>query len=171
MKKAILILLCLLLAGCASTEQPPETTAETAPILQLANPWKDFPSLEEAEAACGLDFPLEDVVVDSYKAESYRVMNGQLMEVAYRDNTFEVTVRMQAGESRISAVSTKNLKISLLSKPIPTPSPTKKSKTAEFCSSSPKTAVPIPSTPLTTTGAIPMRIFWHFSINKKWVWC
>ena len=100
MKKAILILLCLLLAGCASTEQSPETTAETAPILQLANPWKDFPSLEEAEAACGLDFPLEDVVVDSYKAESYRVMNGQLMEVAYRDNTFEVTVRMQAGEKQ-----------------------------------------------------------------------
>ena len=100
MKKAILILLCLLLAGCASTEQSPETTAETAPILQLANPWKDFPSLEEAEAACGLDFPLEDVVVDSYKAESNRVMNGQLMEVAYRDNTFEVTVRMQAGEKQ-----------------------------------------------------------------------
>ena len=100
MTKAILILLCLLLAGCASTEQPPETTAETAPILQLANPWKDYPSLEEAEAACGLDFPLEDVVADSYKAESYRVMNGQLMEVTYRDNTFEVTVRMQAGEKQ-----------------------------------------------------------------------
>ena len=100
MKKAILFLLCLLLTSCASTEQPPETTAETAPILQLANPWKDYPSLEEAEAACGLDFPLEDVVADSYKAESYRVMNGQLMEVTYRDNTFEVTVRMQAGEKQ-----------------------------------------------------------------------
>ena len=98
MKKAILILLCLLLAGCASTEQSPETTAETAPILQLANPWKDYPILEEAEAACGLDFPLEDVVADSYKAESYRVMNGELLEVTYRDYSFEVTVRMKAGE-------------------------------------------------------------------------
>lgn len=99
MKKTMLILMvCLLLAGCSSTSQHPETTAETAPILQLGNPWKDYPSLEEAEATCGLDFPLEDVVADSYKAESYRVLNGQLMEVTYRDDTFEVTVRMQVGE-------------------------------------------------------------------------
>ena len=101
MKQAILILIiCLLMAGCSSTAQPTETAAETAPVLQLANPWKDYPSLEEAEAACGLDFPLEDVVAVSFKAESYRVMNGQLMEVTYRDNTFEVTVRMQAGEKQ-----------------------------------------------------------------------
>ena len=101
MKQTLLLLmLCLLLAGCSSTVQPPETTAETAPVLQLANPWKDYPTLEEAEAACGLDFPLEDVVADSYKAESYRVMNGELLEVTYRDDTFEVTVRMQEGEDQ-----------------------------------------------------------------------
>lgn len=98
MKKAILILMvCLLLVGCSSTMQPPETTSETAPVLQLANPWKDYPSVTDAEAACGLDFPLEDVVAGSYKAESCRVLNGQLMEVTYRDDSFEVTVRMQAG--------------------------------------------------------------------------
>jgi len=101
MKKAILILMaCLLLAGCSSTTQPLETTAETAPVLQLPNPWKDYPSLSEAEAASGLDFPLEDVVADSYQAESYRVLNGQLMEVTYRDDSFEVTVRMQEGEGQ-----------------------------------------------------------------------
>jgi len=99
MKQTILILMvCLLLAGCSSTMQPPETTSETAPVLQLANPWKDYPTLEEAEAACGLDFPLEDVVADSYQAESYRVLNGELLEVTYRDDSFEVTVRMKAGE-------------------------------------------------------------------------
>ena len=101
MKKTILLLmLCLLLAGCGTTAPPPETTADTAPIQQLGNPWKDYASLEEAEAACGLDFPLEDVVADSYTAETYRVLNGELMEVTYRDNTFEVTVRMQAGEKQ-----------------------------------------------------------------------
>ena len=101
MKNALMILMvCLLLAGCGCAAQIPETTEETAPMLQLANPWKDYPSLEEAEAACGLDFPLEDVVADSYKAESYRVMNDELLEVTYRDDTFEVTVRMQAGEGQ-----------------------------------------------------------------------
>ena len=101
MKKTMLIfMVCLLLAGCGSTAQSPETTEETAPVLQMGNPWKDYASLEEAEAACGLDFPLEDVVANSYQAESYRVLNGELLEVTYRDATLEVTVRMQAGEGQ-----------------------------------------------------------------------
>ena len=95
----LILMVCLLLAGCGSTAQIPETTEETAPMLQMGNPWKDYPSLEEAEAACGLDFPLEDVVAGSYKAESYRVMNRELLEVTYRDDSFEVTVRMKAGEN------------------------------------------------------------------------
>ena len=67
MKKTIMIpMVCLLLAGCGSTVQPPETTAETVPILQMGNPWKDYASLEEAEAVCGLDFPLENVVAASH---------------------------------------------------------------------------------------------------------
>ncbi len=98
-KKMILMLVCLMLAGCSNVASPAETTVpETEAYVQIANPWKDYASLAEAEAACGLNFPLEDVVADSYQAETYRVMNGELMEVTYRDDIFEVTVRMQAGE-------------------------------------------------------------------------
>ena len=95
----MLILICLLMTGCSEKTLTAETTVPaTEALLQIGNPWKDYASLEEAEVACGLDFPLEDVVADSYKAESYRVLNGELLEVRYRDDSFEVTVRMQAAE-------------------------------------------------------------------------
>lgn len=101
MKQTMLILMiCLLLAGCCSTAPSMETTADTSPPLQLGNPWKDYSTLEEAEAACGLDFPLEDVVSNSYKAETYRVLNKELLEVTYRDDCCKVTVRMQSGEGQ-----------------------------------------------------------------------
>ena len=100
-KKMILILVCLMMTGCSKKTLPAETTvSETEASVQIANPWKDYASLAEAEAASGLDFPLEDVVADSYKAESYRVMNGKLLEVQYRDDSFEIIVRMQAVEGQ-----------------------------------------------------------------------
>ena len=103
MKKILFVLLCcLLICGCSAS--PAETSAPTE-NLQIANPWKSYSSLAEAEAASGLAFPIPEVIADSYTAESFRVMNGQLLEVIYRDGEFEVTVRMQAGaEQDISGV-------------------------------------------------------------------
>lgn len=97
--RIIPLLLCLLLAGCSSA--PIETIHPTAEaITQLANPWKDYSSLTEAKAACGLSFPMPEIIADSYVAESFRVMSGELLEVTYRDGDFSVTVRMQAGEGQ-----------------------------------------------------------------------
>ena len=101
MKKTIpLLLVCLILTGCSSTTQPSETTVDTSPILQLANPWTEYLSLAEAEVACGLVFPMPEIIAESYVTESFRVMDGQLLEVKYRDGDFPVTVRMQAGEGQ-----------------------------------------------------------------------
>lgn len=101
MKKIlVLMLFCLaLLSGCgAKTEPLPET--EPAEIqMQTGNPWKDYDSMEAAETACGLDFPLPDGV-DNYSAEAYRVMNGQLMEVMYRLGDDKIVVRMSSGEGQ-----------------------------------------------------------------------
>ena len=93
------MLFCLLLVGCGTA--PVESSAPTMEITtQLANPWKDYPSLAEAEAACGLTFPMPALIGDNYAAESFRVMNGELLEVRYRDGDFSVIVRMQAGEGQ-----------------------------------------------------------------------
>ena len=97
----LIILLCLLLAGCSNETTPVETATSTTEVsAQLANPWKDYSSLSEAEAACNLTFPMPEVIADSYIAESFRVMNGELLEVRYRDGDFSVTVRIQAGEGQ-----------------------------------------------------------------------
>ncbi len=103
-KMMILILICLLMAGCNTEPTPAETTVPTTDAaMQLGNPWKSYDSLTEAESASGLVFPLPETVANSYMAESWRVMNEQLLEVVYRDKNdpqFEVTVRMQAGEEQ-----------------------------------------------------------------------
>ena len=102
MKKIMMLMLvCLLIGGCSEKTAPVETTVPaTEAVLQLGNPWKSYDTLAEAEAASGLTFPLEETVAGSYIAEAFRVMNGQLLEVVYRDDEFEVTVRMEAGEDQ-----------------------------------------------------------------------
>ena len=101
MKKIFNIILLggLLLVGCGTA--PVESSRpSTEAITQLTNPWKDYSSLAEAEVACGLTFPMTEIIADSYVAESFRVMNGELLEVRYRDGDFSVTVRIQAGEGQ-----------------------------------------------------------------------
>ena len=100
MKKAVsIILLCLMICsiyvGCGN--QIPEQTSQTTAI---GNPWTDWDSLEEAESAVGFSFGLPEVIADSYQAVSIRTLNNELIEVTYRDESFEVCVRKQAGEGQ-----------------------------------------------------------------------
>ena len=100
-KIMILMLFCLLLAGCCAGAVTEETNIPTTEALtQLGNPWKSYDTLAEAESAAGLSFPMPERVADSYSAQSFRVMNSQLLEVIYRDREFEVTVRMAYGEEQ-----------------------------------------------------------------------
>lgn len=119
MKKTFTFLLlgAVLLSGCSAASKPVPSTEQTQIQMQLGNPWKEHDSMESAEAASGLDFPLPNMIAETYKAESYRVMNGQLMEVVYRSGTDSVIVRMQLGEGQdISGVfgdadSTENMEM------------------------------------------------------------
>lgn len=93
MKKLLLILtFCLMLTGCGQKSPQP---------VQLANPWVDYETRAEAEEAVGFSLELGDTVEGSYEAQSFRVMNSQLLEVVYQDGPdFQVTVRKMAGEDQ-----------------------------------------------------------------------
>ena len=93
-----LLLICLvLLSGCMAGS----AQEEPAPVgqLQIANPWNSYDNLADAVSACGLTYPVPANIPAGYSAESYRVMNGSLLEVTYINGDTEITVRMQAGEN------------------------------------------------------------------------
>ena len=98
-KTIFLFVLCAcMLAACGKTAEDPAPTTDSAGFVQIGNPWVEYDTLAEAEAAVGFSFPLEETVEGSYIAEAFRVCNGELLEVIYRDDTFKVIVRMKAGE-------------------------------------------------------------------------
>ena len=99
-KSAAIILLCLivfLFAGCGTQKAGQEDSSQ---LTQMGNPWTEWNSIEEAEAAVGFSVGLPEVIADSYKAAEFRTMNGQLLEIVYRDKDFEVCLRKQKGEGQ-----------------------------------------------------------------------
>jgi len=87
-KKLAFLLLCtLFLSGCAN---PAQTQS-----VQIANPWKSFDSLGDAQKETGFCLDIdENLTVSGYTANSFRVLNGSLLEVRfYAQDLSKVTVR------------------------------------------------------------------------------
>lgn len=85
----ILLLLCLMLCACGKEEEP---------VTQLANPWKDYATLQEAEEAASLTCPLPVEMAAVYTADTFRVLEDSLLEVTYRAEEEKVTLRIRSGE-------------------------------------------------------------------------
>ena len=99
MKKLIpVILICFLVLSACAAEAPKEAT-EPAGQMQIGNPWKTYTSLADAENASGLTFPIPENIPESYAATTYQVMNSSLLEVTYKNDESEITVRMQSGNN------------------------------------------------------------------------
>ena len=96
-RTAVLILACLcavmLWTGCRNSK-------EEAEPVSIANPWSDWASMAEAETAVGFAFGLPEEIAGRYTADAFRTMNGELMEVIYRDGDTEIRVRKQKGEGQ-----------------------------------------------------------------------
>ena len=99
MKKIISIILLslafiLLFSGCISTKAGPSSQTTS-----IANPWSDWPSIEEAEAAVGFSFGLPELI-GQFRAEKFRTLNNELIEIIYSDGDCEVRVRKHSGEEQ-----------------------------------------------------------------------
>ena len=91
------VMISMVLVGCGKQNTAQETISQSTAI---ANPWSDWDSVEEAEAAAGFAFGLSEVIADNFTAAVYRTMNDELMEVVYRHKDSEICVRKKAGEGQ-----------------------------------------------------------------------
>lgn len=93
MKKILLfcLILLVLMSGCGRQEKQ---------TVSIANPWSDWGTLAEAEAAVGFSFGLPTEIGDSCTAEAFRTMSGELLEVIYRSGDSQIRVRKQKGEGQ-----------------------------------------------------------------------
>ena len=88
-----LVLAACLLGGCGGSKTP-----ET----QIANPWRDYDSLQQAEEAVGFALGLPDETAGGWSAGQFRTMNDRLLEVIYHKGDSKLTLRKAAGSEDIS---------------------------------------------------------------------
>ncbi len=92
MKKYLALVLsaCVLLAFAACARQPqPAISTDTQ---QIPNPWTDYASLDEAEAAAGFDLAIPDAV-DGCSEKQFRAMDAdgdKMIEVIYASGENEI---------------------------------------------------------------------------------
>ena len=63
---------------------PEEASSDASMGMQILNPWRDFDSLEEAEADAGIQIELPDIY-QNFNDHIYRSMHGEMLEIIYQD--------------------------------------------------------------------------------------
>lgn len=72
-------------SAVTETGAAPEAASADAPMsMQIANPWSEFDSLEEAEADAGVEITLPESY-QGFNHRIYRAMHRQMIEVIYQD--------------------------------------------------------------------------------------
>ncbi len=72
-------------SSVTETGATPEAASSDAPMsMQIANPWSEFDSLEEAEADAGIEIELPESY-QGFNHRIYRSMQGEMLEIIYQD--------------------------------------------------------------------------------------
>ncbi len=101
MRKLIALALCavaaLSLAACGEKKEEPAVTGN----IQIANPFVDYDSLEEAAKAAGfgMDAPAR---VEGFDETLIQLMSGKMLQVIYSSGDDRLLVRKAAGSDDIS---------------------------------------------------------------------
>ena len=102
MKTRLLALVCCLctlsLTACGAKESAP---VSDAPGAQIANPFVDYATLAEAEAAAG--FPLSaPLSIDGFDEPMIQLMSGKMHQLIFRSGDDRLIIRKAAGSEDIS---------------------------------------------------------------------
>lgn len=72
-------------SAMTETDASPEADSSDAAMgMQIANPWSDFDSLEEAKADAGVEITLPESYL-GFDHRIYRSMHGEMLEIIYQD--------------------------------------------------------------------------------------
>lgn len=96
MKKLLLAMVCLMmLVGCGAQETVKEEENVMGGV-QIANPFRDYATLEEAFVGAGLEMNLPETV-GTYTINDFRAMPEKMLEVIYVDGDNDIKVRKTEG--------------------------------------------------------------------------
>ena len=106
MKKLVCVLLCALalfiLPACGEQASGEETGSDNGGgIAMIANPFVDYPTLDETAAAAGFGLKVPDTV-EGYTEKHISVMSGIMLQVIYKNGDDRLFVRKEKGSDDIS---------------------------------------------------------------------
>ena len=103
MKKLFIALLAALLLAFAACARQPQPAISTD-TQQIPNPWTDYASLDEAEAAAGIDLAIPDAV-DGCSEKQFRALDAdgdKMIEVICASGEDEIArIRKEIGRAHV----------------------------------------------------------------------
>ncbi|MGI5856274.1 MAG: hypothetical protein ACOX64_07425 [Candidatus Merdivicinus sp.] len=105
MKKLIAIALCAVMAlpfaSCGNGTKSTPSSGGLTGNVQIANPFTDCKSLDEAVELAGFEITVPDEV-DGYDAPNFRAMKDSMIEIIFTNDNGEIRIRKAAGSEDAS---------------------------------------------------------------------
>lgn len=109
----LVLLICLVPVAVGCADKPAATDLDRS--AAVANPMREYATLEQAEAATGINCPRPSVLPPGYAQTSVYTIANRLIQITYASGQGNIVYRVAEGERDISGIygqfETKNLTI------------------------------------------------------------